>query len=202
MNSNFDRQVEPCAGAGLSVRPAPAANGKYSRAVPGAICDQTVSDRVLEHETEAAFLKELIAYEDNEANLRLRDDLAKAARESKCLRHAIFLMVTLFFLSLAGLSYCALLLPQIVSNPTHLVTRSLSFLGLASLISQLEFLGYLLWHRFTVNRLHKECRRRVLLLAESQLKPSLRRSRSADIGREPGHNTSGVPGDARAEAQS
>ena len=141
---------------------------------------------MLEHETQAAFLKALIAYEEGEASRQLQDSLAKADRERKCIRHALFLMVTLFILSLAGLSYCALLLPRIFSNPTHFVTKSLSFLGLASLICQLEFFGCLLWHRSAVDRLHKECRRRVLLLVESQISVSLRRSPGADISQEPG----------------
>jgi len=85
--------------------------------------------------------------------------------------------------------YCAILLPRISSNPTHIVTRSLNVVGLASLICQLEFFGYLLWHRYAVNRLHKECRRRVLLLVDSQLshiRPSI----------------SAVPGNAPAPSQS
>ena len=135
---------------------------------------------MLEHKTQAAFLKALIAYEDGEASLRLQESLAKADREKKRIRHALFLMGALFILALAGLSYCALLLPQIFFSPGHLVTKSLSFLGLASLIAQLEFFGYLLWHHFEVNRLHKECRRRVLLLVDSQLRASPRRSPRAD----------------------
>jgi hypothetical protein len=94
---------------------------------------------MLEHKTQAAFLKALIAYEDNEASRQLQDSLAKADQERKCIRHALFLMVTLFIVSLVGLSYCALLLPRIFSNPTHFVTKSLNVLGLASLICQVEF---------------------------------------------------------------
>jgi hypothetical protein len=148
---------------------------------------------MLEHKTQAAFLKALIAYEDGEASRRLRDSLAQADRERKRLRHALFLMVTLFILALSGLSYCALLLPQIFPNPGHFVTKSLSFLGLASLIAQLEFFGYLLWHRFAVSRLHKECRRRVLLLVESQLKASLRRGPGADTCQEPEPGLASAP---------
>jgi hypothetical protein len=43
-------------------------------------------------------------------------------------------------------------------------------LGLGSLISQVVFLGFLLRHRAVVTRLHEECRRLVLALAQSQLK--------------------------------
>ena len=185
MSSDFDQQSGTPVRANRTVLPAPAAKRKWPPHVPDAISAKTISDRILEHETEAAFLKELIAIDDNEATRQLRDGLAKAARESKCIRRAIVLMLTIFCLSVAGLGYCALLLPQIFFNPTHLVTRSLSFLGLVALISELEFLACLLWHRLTVNRLHKECRRQVLVLAESRLRDFMRRSPGADPAQEP-----------------
>jgi hypothetical protein len=174
MTSTFDRQLAPCSRNGHYVRPPPVAPRASPTAIPRASWDKPAPDRKLEHETQAAFLKALIAYEDGEESRQLRDSLAKTDRERKCIRHALFLMVMLFILSLAGLGYCALLLPRIFSNPAHFVTRSLEVLGLASLLCQLEFSGYLLWHRSAVNRLHKECRRRVLLLVEPQLCASLR----------------------------
>jgi hypothetical protein len=193
MISTFDRQMEPGARNGLSVGPSAVAKGNFSRPIPGAIGDKSHRDRVLEHETQEAFLIALIAYEDGEASRQLRESLAKADRERKCIRHAMVLMVTLFILALAGLSYCALLLPEIIYSPTNLVRTGLSFLGLASLIAQFEFLGCLLWNRSAVNRLHKEGRRRVLLLVESQLRASLRRSLSADPGHEPGSTLASAP---------
>ena len=193
MRSTFERQIEPCARNGHAVRPPPVAKANASPPIPRAIFDQSASDCMLEHKTQAAFLKALIAYEDGEASLRLRESLAKADRERKRIRHASFLMVTLFILALSGLSYCALLLPQIFFNPGHFVTKSLSFLGLASLIAQLEFFGYLLWHHFEVNRLHKECRRRVLLLVDSQLRASPRRSPGADTLQELEPALAGAP---------
>ena len=186
MTSTFDRQMAPCARNGLSVRPPPVATGASSPPIPRATDVKAALDRKLEHETEVAFLKALIALEDGEESRQLRASLTKADRERKRICHAMLLMVALFILSLAGLGYCALLLPQGVFNPTRFVTTSLSVLGLASLISQLEFFGYLLWHRIAMNRLHKECRRRVLLLVESRHGASLSPSPSADICEEPG----------------
>lgn len=174
MKSTFDRRLEPCARNVRSAPPPPAAKVNSAPLIPAATCDKSVADRMLEHKTQAAFLKALIAYEDGEASRQLRDNLAKADRESRFIRHAMSLMVMLFLLSLAGLGYCALLLPQIFFDPSHFVIKSLCVFGLASLISQLEFFVYLLWHRFEVDRLHKECRRRILLLVESQLRASLR----------------------------
>ena len=181
MTSDFDRQLQPCARIGLSARPPPGAKGNSSPLIPHASCDKSAPERMLDHETQAVFLKALIAYDDGEASLQLRDSLAKADRESKCIRRTMFVLVILFILSLAGLGYCAILLPQIFFNSTHFVTISLSVLGLASLIAQLELFGCLLWHRFAVDRLHKECRLRVLLLVESQLRASLRRNPSEPV---------------------
>ena len=185
MTITFDSQLAPCARNGHSVRPPPVAAGASSPPVERAIRDKPAPDRMLDHKTQAAFLKALIAYEDNEASRQLHDSLAKADRERKCIRHALFITLTLFIIAVAGLSYCALLLPRIFSNPTHFVTRSLTVLGLASLICQVEFFSYLLWHRFSVNRLHKECRRRVLLLVDSQLIDNLRPGTSAGPGNAP-----------------
>jgi len=180
MTSPFERQLAPCARNGRSAPPPPVATRASSPPIPRAIGGKSPPNRKLEHETQAAFLKALIAYEDGEESRQLRDSLAKADRERKCLRHAIFWMVTLFILSLAGLGYCALLPPPGFYNSTHFVTMGLSVLGLASLMCQLGFFGYLLLHRSGVDRLHKECRLRVLLLVEPLLSASPRPSRGAN----------------------
>jgi len=193
MTSTFDRQLAPCARNGIFMRPAPVATGNSSPPIPRTIGGKSAPDRMREHETPVASPKPLIANEDREASLQLRDRLSKADRERKRIRHAFFLMATLFILALAGLSYCALLAPQVFFNPEHFITTSLSFLGLASLIAQLEFFGYLLWHRSAVNRLHKELRRRVRLLVESQLRASLPQSLSAGICHEPGSTLASAP---------
>ena len=124
------------------------------------------------HKKPGAFLKALLLHLDSEERRQLHDSLATAEREEKCIRRAVFLMVVLLMVSVAGLGYCALLLPEVFRNPTHLLMRSLSALGLGSLISQVVFLGYLLWHRTVVTRLHEECRRLILALARSYLQVS------------------------------
>jgi len=193
MKGNSSLQSEPCAKFDHSLRLSSVAKRNGSPLIPREICDKSAPNRKLEHETQAGFLKALIAYEDNEVNLQLRSSLAKADREWKYIRYALFSMATLFILSVAGLVYCAVLLPRVFADPAHLVTKGLSVLVLASLISQFEFFGYMLWQRTAVNRLHKECRRRVLLLVESQQSASLRRDLSVGISRELGTAIGGVP---------
>lgn len=109
---------------------------------------------------------------DGERDRQLCDELAKVEGKDKCLRRAVFLMAVLLMLSVAGLGYCALLLPEVFCNPDHLLMRSLFVLGLGALISQVGCLGCLLWNRSVVQaRLHEECRCRILALAQSKLAP-------------------------------
>ena len=119
---------------------------------------------------QGAFLKALILRLESEERHRLHESLAKAERDGNCIRRAIGLVVVMLMISGAGLGYCALLLPEVFRDHTHLLTRSLSVLGLGSLISQVVFLGCLLWHRAVVTRLHEDCRHLVLALVRSQLK--------------------------------
>ena len=101
MTNTFDSQLAPCARNGHSVRPPPVATAAFSPPVRRTIRDKPSPDRMLDHKTQTAFLKALIAYEDNEASRQLQDSLAQAVRERKCIRHALFLMVTLFILAVA-----------------------------------------------------------------------------------------------------
>jgi hypothetical protein len=119
-----------------------------------------------------AFLQALLLPLDCEKRRQLFDNLATVERDAKCIHRAVVLMVVLLLLSVAGLGYCALLLPEVFYDPTHLLMRSLSVLLLGSFISQAVCLGYLLWHRTVVTRLHVECRRVILALARSQFEAS------------------------------
>jgi hypothetical protein len=176
MTSTFYKQLAPCARNGRSAWPPPVATCASAPPIPRATRGQAAPDRKLENETQAASLQTLIALKEGEESRQLRDSLGKAHRERKHICHAMLLMMALFMLSLAGLGYCDLLLPQGGFNPTHFATLVFSILGLASLIAQLEFSGYLLWRRIAVNRLHKECRRRGLLLVELTPPPQVSRN--------------------------
>ncbi len=135
-----------------------------------------------EHRNSGAFLKALIQHLGSEQHRQLLAELAEANREDKCIRRAVFLMVVLLMFSVAGLGYCAILEPEVFRNPEHPLTQSLSVLGLGSLISQLLFLAYLLWHRlFAVTRLHREGRRLILALALSRLNASGASNFTSDV---------------------
>jgi hypothetical protein len=121
------------------------------------------------HRKPATFLKALIEHLDGQEHRRLSDRLAKAEGEERCVRHAVLLATLLLLLTAAGLGYCAILVPEVFHNPTHLMMRILAVVGLGTLISLAVFLGYLFWHRALVAALHQECRQQVLALARSRL---------------------------------
>ncbi|HEY5909965.1 MAG TPA: hypothetical protein VJA21_05110 [Verrucomicrobiae bacterium] len=103
-------------------------------------------------------LKPLIAEDSHRENHPLQDRLTQTVRDERCIRRAVFLTVILCMLSLAGLSYCAILLPEILYDFRNRVFQTLCGLGLGSLASLVAFLGYLLWKRAVVSRLQGKCR--------------------------------------------
>lgn len=113
-----------------------------------------------------AFLTALIRQLNRKECAALCDQLAMAEREERCLRRAVFVMVVLLMVSVAGLFYCSLLLPGTYDGPAYFVVQCLSVLAVGSFISNAVFLGYLFWHRTAVNRLHGECRHLILELVQ------------------------------------
>jgi hypothetical protein len=112
--------------------------------------------------TEHALVKHLIAHDTSEASRLLLHGLAQTERDHKCIRRALFLVVLLFMLSVSGLGYCAILLPEVFSESRYHLPQTLCGLGLGSLVSLVAFLGYLLWNRAVKSRLLGECRLRLL----------------------------------------
>ena len=137
---------------------------------PDTLDGEPVLDRMKARNTEQAFLRQLIAYDASEEGRRLHDALAQTERDERSIFRVMLLVVVIFMSSMAGLGYCAILRPEVFRDPGHLVMRILGYSGLGSLVSQGGIFGYLLWHRVSVSRLRKKCRRQVLALAGSQLK--------------------------------
>ena len=168
MRSSFDRQLRPCSDICRFWTPPPAAEADSSPLTAAAHRADSASGPILERITLGESLKVLLAHEGGPERRRLHDSLTSAECGTRCIRRAVFLAGCLFVLSLEALAYCAALLPELVSDRVHFLTKGLSLVCLASFISEVEFLGYWLWHRISVNRLHQECRRRLLPLVGSQ----------------------------------
>lgn len=132
------------------------------------------------------FLKTILLPSNHEGCPQSWDNLTNAEREEKCIRRAVFLVAMVLMLSLAGIGYCALLLPEVLRAP-HLFVRLLIGLGLGSLISLVAFLGRWLWHRSVVSHTRAECQRLILEVAQSQLQAPATPSRAAHAHASP-HN--------------
>jgi hypothetical protein len=169
MKNTFDSRLKPCGGNDHLGSSAQDAKGDSLSLSSGAIDGPPAPDLATAHRTDHAFLTKLMTYDTREECGQMRHRLAKAERDGKCIRHALFLVVVLFLVCLIGLSFCALFQPELSTNFRHLAMRGLCIVGLASFLSQGAFLGYLLWHRTAVGRLHHECRRLVLMMVESKL---------------------------------
>jgi hypothetical protein len=111
-----------------------------------------------EHHKHTVFLKRLIHCEETEECRQLEARLGQAEREEHVVRCAITLMAFLTGLSVAGLAYAAVLLPDFPYNKSQFVLRLFLAFGLASLICLVTFAGLWVRCRRILNQLHDECR--------------------------------------------
>ena len=130
------------------------------------ICE---SARPNAHQREMLFLRHLMLYDDTEERRELEERLARAERNERCARRAMWLMVVLLAMAAVGLGYAALLLEDFPPNTSQFLTRIFCALGLASLVSFLAFVGFWLVSRGELNEHREGCRRLVTRIMESRL---------------------------------
>src|SRR6266511_194905 len=119
-----------------------------------------------EHQKQAAFLKSLMSYGDNEGHSVLFERLSTAERNERCLLCACRLVAVVALMGAAGLGYSAVLLPQFFDNVTHVVVQFFSALALGSLVCLTVFVGLWFWYRRSVNRIHEQCRQVITSMLE------------------------------------
>lgn len=123
-----------------------------------------------EHSKQAQFLKKLVMYDDIPTHRLLCERLAAAERNERCLLLACRLVGLIALVSMAGIGYSAVLLPEFFDNSTHVVLRFFSALSLGSALCLMVFLGLWLLYRGNTNRIHEECRRVITAMLEARLK--------------------------------
>lgn len=114
-----------------------------------------------ERQKQSSFLKQLLSCGDTEAHRVLEQRIASAERDVRSMRNACKLVGLAALFALAGLGYCAVLLPEFFDNATPLLVRLLRALALGCSLSFLGFWGMSLWYRGLLHRLHDEARRLV-----------------------------------------
>ena len=122
-----------------------------------------------EHETETAFLRHLILYDDSEEHLKLEKSIAQVRRDMHCVQRVASVTAVFPLLAMTGLAYAALLEENSPYTEFELALRALCVLGLASLICLVGFTGLLAGYSRKLNGLQKEARQLVIRLLESRL---------------------------------
>jgi hypothetical protein len=182
MTSSFLRQLEPCFGNGPFVYRGSGANPDSLPLTPGAYSSGSAPDHIPRCPEEVPLLNRLLADEGSAESLRLRERLTKVDSQSQCLLRTLFWFGSLCLLSLIVLTYCATLLPEVLSYSLRFGIDSLIFLCLVGLIFEVELLGYLLWHRIVVNRLRQECRLKLSRSGAQLRAPQNEPSRQPPVG--------------------
>ena len=127
-----------------------------------------------ERQKTTKFLKALIQCDDSDQCHHLRERIKRVEKDERCIRSALFLVIVLGLLSLSGIGYSAVLVPEFARFSSHIATKVFCALTLASLICVGVFFGVWLHHRAAANRVFDECRRFVQAFMESKLTPASR----------------------------
>jgi hypothetical protein len=122
-----------------------------------------------EHQTETAFLRHLILYDDSEERRKLEKSIAQLRRDTLCVQRVASVTALFPLLALAGVAYGVLLQENFPYNASELVLRIVCVLGLASLICLVGFAGLWTVYLRKLHRLRKEARQLVIKLMESRL---------------------------------
>ena len=123
-----------------------------------------------DRQKDTAFLKRLIHYEDSDESRQLEDRITKAEKEERVVRGALARVALLACLSLAGVCYAMILLPDFPQNRSQFILKLFLVLGLASFISLLTFAGLWVRCRTVLDGLYGQCRDLVSATLERSLK--------------------------------
>ncbi len=121
-----------------------------------------------ERQRQTQFLKGLLGFAGSRVRREFQDRISKAEHDEKCVRSALILVGLVGLFSVSGLGYSVVLVPEFFDSSTPLLVKLFCALGLGSVICMVVFLGCWLWYRALANRLHEECRRKVMESLEAR----------------------------------
>ena len=126
-----------------------------------------------EHQRVTEFLRQCIRYDDSEERHRLEERIAQIQRDERIVQRAVWLMVLLAALAMAGLGYAAILNAEYPLNVSQFTGRflikALCALGAGSLICLFVFLGLGVIFRKELDQRREDCRRLTLKVLASSL---------------------------------
>jgi len=152
------------------------------------------SNVMIKRKSQTDFIRALILHGDSAERDSLLQRMGKAEHDEHSSRCALILVIVLSVVSVSAVCYGAVLLPDFFHGGSNHVIKFFCGLGLASMICSVVFSGCWLWYRSILNRLHRESRRFLLGILETQSKPghpqltSLLNGDHSNTGEEPGKN--------------
>jgi len=108
-----------------------------------------------EHETETAFLRHIILYDDSEERRKLEGSIAQIRRDTRCVQRVAGVTALFPLLAIAGVAYGVLLQKDFPYHVSQLVLRVLCVLGLASMVCLVGFAALLTVYLKKLQRLRK-----------------------------------------------
>lgn len=129
-----------------------------------------ISRGMTERQKQRHFLKQLMGFAGSRSRRDLLERMQKAEHDEKCVRSALILVGIVALVSLLGLAYAAVLLPEFFDSTTPMLVKLFCALGLGSVICAMAFAGVWIWYRAAANRLHDECRQFVMEILQARLR--------------------------------
>jgi hypothetical protein len=122
-----------------------------------------------EHQSEMAFLRYLIAFDNTDESRDLDERIAEGQRNLRCIKRAASLAALFAALGMAGFAYGTLLEDNFPYGRSHFVLRFICEFGLAAAVPLAVLLAFLVASRAKLDRLREECRRRIAIVLELRL---------------------------------
>jgi hypothetical protein len=119
-------------------------------------------------EKHTAFLRALVLDTAPTHPRPLLDRISRAECDENCSRRAFRVVLILGVFALFAQFYLSLLAPDSLGKSSHQVSRWLSALSAASLVSGVTFLACWLWHRALLDGVHEESRRFIVAAMASR----------------------------------
>jgi hypothetical protein len=104
---------------------------------------------------ETSFLRQLMQAHHCDQCQQLQSRINKVERDEGCIRSALLLALALVVVSVAGLGYSAVLIPEFFDNSTPFAVQAFTVLFIASTISLLGFICVWWWYRRLCNTLYQ-----------------------------------------------
>jgi hypothetical protein len=122
-----------------------------------------------EHQKQTEFLRQCLLYDPSAEVRKLDEKLAHTLRDLRCVQRAVWLMVRLTALAVAGLIYTLILTDNFPDHTSPVMLNLIYAVFGGLLTSLLAFMGLTVRFRQQVDQCREECRQSVARLLSARL---------------------------------